>query len=93
MPHISYVNGRYLPHCDAAINVEDRGYQLADGVYEVIAIYNGYLIDRTDHLRRLRRSLKELRIELPVKISALNFIMDETIRKNFLSYFLIRMIK
>ena len=73
-----------MPHCDAAINVEDRGYQLADGVYEVIAIYNGYLIDRTDHLRRLRRSLKELRIELPVKISALNFIMDETIRKNFL---------
>ena len=44
MPRFSYVNGRYLPHTRAMVSVEDRGYQLADGVYEVIAIYNGKLI-------------------------------------------------
>ena len=82
MPKISYVNGQYLPLSQATVNVEDRGYQLADGVYEVIAIYNGLLVDKVDHLRRLERSLNELRISLPVNISALNFIMNETIRKN-----------
>ena len=82
MPRISYVNGQYLPLSQATVNVEDRGYQLADGVYEVIAIFNGLLVDKVDHLRRLARSLNELRISLPVNISALNFIMNETIRKN-----------
>lgn len=85
MPRISYVNGQYLAHVNALVNVEDRGYQLADGVYEVIAIYNGVLIDEADHLRRLQRSLNELRIPLPVKISALKLIMSETIRKNRLA--------
>ena len=82
MPRISYVNGQYLPLSQASVYVEDRGYQLADGVYEVIAIFNGLLVDKVDHLRRLERSLNELRIRLPVNICALNFIMNETIRKN-----------
>ena len=83
MPRVSYVNGKYLPHADAMVNVEDRGYQLADGVYEVIGIFNGHLIDKAAHFQRLQRSLKELCIELPVNIAALSFIIDETIRKNF----------
>ena len=82
MPRFSYVNGRYLPHTKAMVNVEDRGYQLADGVYEVIAIYNGKLVDRQDHLERLERSLQQLRIDMPVNVSALKFIMNESIRKN-----------
>ena len=82
MPRISYVNGRYLPHTRAMVSVEDRGYQLADGVYEVIAIYNGKLIDRQNHLERLERSLKQLQIDMPVTVTALNFIMTESIRKN-----------
>ena len=82
MPRISYVNGQYLPLAQATVNVEDRGYQLADGVYEVIAIFKGILVDKDEHLRRLERSLSELRISLPLNISALNFIMNETIRKN-----------
>ena len=84
MPRVSYVNGKYLPHADAMVNVEDRGYQLVDGVYEVIGIFNGHLIDKAAHFQRLQRSLKELCIELPVNIAALSFIIDETIRKNFL---------
>jgi D-alanine transaminase len=82
MPRITYVNGQYLPHWDAMVHVEDRGYQLADGVYEVIAIYNGQLIDNDDHMARLERSLSELRIDWPVNRRALVPIMEETIRRN-----------
>ena len=60
MGRIAYVNGRYVPHGDAAVHIEDRGYQFADGVYEVIAVYRGCLIDEQDHIDRLDRSLREL---------------------------------
>lgn len=82
MPKISYVNGRYVPHTDAFVHVEDRGYQFADGVYEVIAVRNGVLIDEKLHLIRLKRSLEELALESPIAESALKFIMREVIRRN-----------
>ena len=85
MPKISYVNGRYLHHTKAMVNVEDRGYQLADGVYEVIAIYKGKLVDQQDHLERLERSLQQLHINMPVSVSALKYIMNESIRMNRIS--------
>ena len=53
---ISYVNGRFVPHRQAFVHIEDRGYQFADGVYEVIALENGRLIDGTPHFARLKRS-------------------------------------
>ena len=56
MPRIAYVNGRYLPLADAAVSIEDRGYQFADGVYEVCAVLNGQLLDWPLHLTRLARS-------------------------------------
>jgi len=82
MPRISYVNGLYVPHNQAAIHVEDRGYQFADGVYEVIGVFNGKLVDNEDHLNRLERSLRELEIAAPVHRASLNFIMEETLRRN-----------
>ena len=45
MSRVSYVNGRYLPHAHASVHVEDRGYQFADGVYEVIAVRDGAVLD------------------------------------------------
>ena len=45
MSRIAYVNGRYVPHRDAAVHVEDRGYQFADGVYEVCEVRGGRLVD------------------------------------------------
>ena len=45
MPRYAYVNGRYLPHARAQVHIEDRGYQFADGVYEVVQIHDGRLID------------------------------------------------
>lgn len=63
MPSVAYVNGRYLPAADAAVSIDDRGFQFADSVYEVVAFLNGHLLDWDKHLWRLRRSLAALFIE------------------------------
>ncbi len=82
MPRCAYVNGRYLDHRAATVHIEDRGYQLADGVYEVIGVRDGRLIDEAPHLDRLDRSLRELRIAWPVPRQTLSFIIRELMRRN-----------
>ncbi|MBS0539486.1 MAG: D-amino-acid transaminase, partial [Proteobacteria bacterium] len=82
MARYAYVNGRYVDHRHASVHIEDRGYQLADGVYEVVGIRDGKLIDETLHIDRLDRSLKELRIGWPVARSTLGFIIRELMRRN-----------
>lgn len=82
MPRIAYVNGRYVPHASAAVHIEDRGYQLADAVYEVCEVYGGELVDERLHLDRLGRSLSEIRIRWPMTRSALSVILREVIRRN-----------
>jgi D-alanine transaminase len=82
MPRIAYVNGRYTPHADASVHVEDRGYQFADGVYEVCEVARGNIMDMTRHLDRLDRSLRELRIDWPIARRALEFVMREVVRRN-----------
>ena len=82
MQRIAYVNGRYLPHADAAVHIEDRGYQFADGVYEVCEVARGYIIDMTRHLNRLDRSLTELAMRWPMSRRALEFVIREVVRRN-----------
>ena len=82
MSRVAYVNGRYLPHRAASVHIEDRGYQFADGVYEVIAVQHGALVDEDLHLQRLERSLHELRIAEPMTEGALKTVMREVIRRN-----------
>jgi D-alanine transaminase len=82
MSRIAYVNGRYLPLRDAAVNVEDRGYQFSDGVYEVCEVLGGRLIDERRHIERLQRSLGELRIAMPMTPQALSVIFHEVVRRN-----------
>jgi len=82
MSRIAYVNGRYLPQNSAKVSVEDRGYQFADGVYEVCEVRGGRLIDERRHMARLDRSLGELRIRRPMSSAALGVVMRETIRRN-----------
>jgi D-alanine transaminase len=82
MARYAYVNGRYVDHRQASVHIEDRGYQLADGVYEVVGVRDGKLIDEKPHLDRLDRSLKELRIAQPVSRRTLGFIIRELIRRN-----------
>jgi D-alanine transaminase len=82
MSRIAYVNGRYRPHRDALIHIEDRGYQFADGVYEVCEVRGGRLVEERRHMERLVRSLGELRIALPMRLPALSVILHETVRRN-----------
>jgi D-alanine transaminase len=82
MSRIAYVNGRYVPHAKASVHVEDRGYQFADGVYEVCEVLGGQLIDAPRHLARLQRSLDELKIVPPMGMGSLSVVMRETVERN-----------
>lgn len=82
MPRYAYVNGQYLPHGQAAVHIEDRGYQFADGVYEVVPVTGGRAVDEVPHLDRLARSLAELRIAMPMSRRALELVCRELLRRN-----------
>lgn len=82
MTRIVYVNGRYVPYAQAAVHVEDRGFQFADAVYEVIEVFDGALIDAPRHLERLARSLAALDIAPPMSGTALGLVMRQVIRRN-----------
>lgn len=82
MSRIAYVNGHYVSHRDASVHVEDRGYQFADGVYEVCEVSDGALIDMTRHLDRLGRSLSELSIAWPMDRRALEQVMRQVVSRN-----------
>ncbi len=79
------MNGRFAPHAEARVHIEDRGYQLADGVYEVWAVFGGRLADAEGHYTRLERSLGELRIDMPMSRKALALVLRETVRRNRVS--------
>jgi D-alanine transaminase len=82
MPRIAYVNGRYLPHAHAQVHIEDRGYQFADGVYEVIHVRDGRLIDAEPHFARFDYSLGELHIAPPMPRAALRLVLGELLQRN-----------
>lgn len=82
MGQISYVNGRYLQHAAARIHIEDRGYQFADGVYEVFAVLCGVVLDADRHFERLHRSLSELRLAWPMARRSMERVFAELIRRN-----------
>lgn len=82
MSRIAYVNGSYVPHQQASVHVEDRGYQFADGVYEVIAVRGGRFVDEEPHLDRLERSLGELKIAAPMSRRAMRIVMRQVVRRN-----------
>ncbi len=82
MSRIAYVNGTYRPHGEASVHIEDRGFQFADGVYEVWGVFDGRLADFDGHMTRLERSLTELAIALPMSRAALTLVLKETVRRN-----------
>jgi D-alanine transaminase len=79
---IAYVNGRYLPHGQAGVHIEDRALQLGDGIYEVTNVIEGRPIDEEPHLDRMERSLRELGIAMPMGRPALKLLMREMIARN-----------
>jgi D-alanine transaminase len=82
MPRFAYVNGRYLRHAEASVHIEDRGYQFADGIYEVIHVRAGRLIDAVPHFDRFDRSLHELAIRPPMSRAALLLVLRELLALN-----------
>lgn len=82
MPALAYVHGRYLPIAEAGVSVEDRGFQFADSIYEVVAFLNGRFVDWDQHLWRLRRGLAALFIEGLAGDRALGQIADRLVRQS-----------
>ena len=82
MSRIAYVNGRYLPHAQATVSIDDRGFQFADGVYEVCEVREARIIDEPRHFARLARSLKELRMTAPMNDACLRVVVSEVARRN-----------
>jgi D-alanine transaminase len=79
---IAYVNGRYLPHGQAGVHVEDRALQLGDGIYEVCNVIVGRAINQDYHLDRMERSLREIGIAMPMARAGLKIVMGEMIARN-----------
>jgi D-alanine transaminase len=79
---IAYVNGRYVPHGQAGVHIEDRALQFADGIYEVVGIIDGTILDENEHLDRLERSVGELGIAMPMGREALKLVIREVARRN-----------
>lgn len=82
MGRIAYVNGSFVRHGEACVHIEDRGYQFADAVYEVWALFDGKLADAAGHFARLERSLSELGIDVPMSEAALTLVLKEAVRRN-----------
>ncbi|MCH9807350.1 MAG: D-amino-acid transaminase [Alphaproteobacteria bacterium] len=82
MSRIVYVNGQYRRYDEATIHVEDRGFQFADAVYEVIEIAARQLVDATRHLQRLDNSLRELSIPPPMSRPALLHVISQVVKRN-----------
>ena len=82
MSRISYVNGNYIDHKNASVHIEDRGYQFADGVYEVFAILGKKIVDYDGHIERLFRSLNEIRVNTPISRESYLFVIRNLVKKN-----------
>jgi D-alanine transaminase len=82
MPEIAYVNGEFLPLERATVRVEDRGFQFADGVYEVVRTYGGKPFGTEEHIARLFRSLEAIEIRIPRSTEQLKSIIHEGIQRS-----------
>ncbi|MGN6516993.1 MAG: D-amino-acid transaminase [Rhizomicrobium sp.] len=79
---IAYVNGRYLPLAQAGVHIEDRALQFADGIYEVVGVIGGQVMDEEHHLDRLARSVGEIGMAMPMGREALKLVLREMARRN-----------
>ena len=82
MTRTVYVNGDYLPEAEAKVSIFDRGFLMADGVYEVTSVLDGKLIDMEGHVVRLARSLSELDMASPITDADLTDMFRELVRLN-----------
>ncbi|MGG1677978.1 D-amino-acid transaminase [Neobacillus sp. NRS-1170] len=76
------LNGTIIDRSEAKVDVEDRGYQFGDGVYEVIRVYNGKMFTVIEHLERFVKSSNSIGISLPITIEQITQLLEELIDKN-----------
>ena len=84
MSREAFVNGEYTEYINSRVHIEDRGYQFADGVYEVFAVLDSKIVDYEGHIKRLQRSLKELKITSPIEKKSYKFHVKEIIKRNII---------
>ena len=84
MSREAFLNGEYTEYINSKVHIEDRGYQFADGVYEVFAVLNSKIVDYEGHIKRLYRSLKELNIASPIQRKSYKFHINEIIKRNII---------
>lgn len=82
MSRTVYLNGEYLPEAEAKVSIFDRGFLMADGVYEVTSVLDGKLLDFGGHSVRLQRSLSELDMASPISMEDLLTVHRELVRRN-----------
>ncbi len=85
MSRVAFVNGEYLPFSQSKIHIEDRGYQFADGAYEVFAVIENKLADYDAHMSRLLRSLSELNMKIPYSRKSIFFHISNIVKQNLIS--------
>ena len=92
MSRISYVNGEYCAHYNSVIHIEDRGFQFADGVYEVFGIINKKIVDYNGHINRLYNSLSDVKIKSPIHKSAYIFHIKYLLDYQFLKHTILKLL-
>ncbi len=85
MSRIVFLNGKYIEYSNATVHVEDRGYQFADGVYEVFSVNNSKIIDYKEHIERLYKSLNEIKLTSPINKKSYYFHVKNIIKKNLIN--------
>lgn len=76
------LNDQLVPRREAKVDIEDRGYQFGDGIYEVVRFYNGQTFLMEEHLERLERSAREIRLQLPLSIDELHKRLDQLVKQS-----------
>ena len=84
MTNVAYINSKFIDFNNAKIHIEDRGFQFADSVYEVFAVFNKKIIDSKFHFMRLKFSLGEIEISYEFSEKKLENIFNKLIKKNYL---------
>jgi len=79
---IVLMNGEYIPREEAKVDIEDRGYQFGDGIYEVIRVYNSKMFTAKEHLERLLSSSAKINIPISYSLEELTNLLDQLIQKN-----------
>ncbi|WNS74651.1 D-amino-acid transaminase [Bacillus sp. DTU_2020_1000418_1_SI_GHA_SEK_038] len=79
------INGEFVNRTEAKIDIEDRGYQFGDGVYEVIRVYNGKMFTAKEHLERLIESGKKINMKISYSVEELKSMLTELMQRNQLT--------